>query len=79
MKLKISAKQGHPVEGQKIFISGKSLQDDKTIESYNIRDASQLILILMGTLTGSVSSSGVNSPRMAPALPGPALPLADLA
>ncbi|KAH9993258.1 hypothetical protein BJV77DRAFT_377984 [Russula vinacea] len=67
LKLKISAKQGHPVEGQKIFISGKCLQDDKTIGSYNIKDASQLILILKGELTVSVSS-GANSPRPAPAL-----------
>jgi len=46
LKLKITAVRGYPVESQNILSSGKTLQDDMTIESYNIKDASTLILVV---------------------------------
>lgn len=69
LKLRIS-EQGFPVETQNILSTGKSLQDDKTIASYAIKDASTLVLMIKASSASSAavtpSASKNNSPRIAP-------------
>ncbi|KAI0255162.1 hypothetical protein BJV78DRAFT_822216 [Lactifluus subvellereus] len=70
---RISAEQGYPVEAQNILLSGRSLQDDRSIESYNMKSTSPLVLLpRAGSMTGSTITNGTSathSPRTAPALP----------
>ncbi|KAH9985799.1 hypothetical protein BJV74DRAFT_550669 [Russula compacta] len=76
LKSKISVKEGYPVSSQSILILGRALQDDKTIESYNVKDGSSLTLVLKAAPAGGEAS---NSPRIAPASFGgaPRPPLAS--
>jgi UV excision repair protein RAD23 len=66
LKLRIS-EHGFPVEAQNLLNTGKSLQDDKTIASCGIKEASTLVLMIKSpsaAVTPSASMS--NSPRIAP-------------
>ncbi|KAF8264428.1 hypothetical protein EI94DRAFT_470670 [Lactarius quietus] len=65
LKLRIS-EQGFPVEVQNLLSTGKSLQDDKTISSYGIKEASTLVLMVK-VPSAAITPSGSmnNSPRIA--------------
>jgi len=69
LKLKISTKHNYPVESQNIIDSGKALQDDKTISSYNIKEASPLTLVLKGAPAEPTSTASCKVSRIASALP----------
>ncbi len=47
LKLKISGKEGIPVEHQKLILRGTSLEDEELMEKYNIEEESNLQLTLV--------------------------------
>ncbi|KAH8994752.1 hypothetical protein EDB86DRAFT_1244585 [Lactarius hatsudake] len=66
LKLRIS-EQGIPVETQNLLSTGKSLQDDKTIGSYGIKEASTLVLMIKAGSTAVLPNPNTNSsPSTAP-------------
>ncbi|KAI9448705.1 hypothetical protein F5148DRAFT_1292122 [Russula earlei] len=69
LKRRISDEQGYPIESQNILSSGKSLQNDKTLGSYNVKDGGTLILVLKSAPSISASGSSSNSPRTASVIP----------
>jgi ubiquitin len=46
IKKKITSKQQIPIDQQRLVFSGKELEDDKTIEAYNIEKGSTLNLVI---------------------------------
>ena len=46
LKSKIAAKQGIPVEQQRLVFSGKQLDSTKTLNDYNVNEDSTLHLVL---------------------------------
>ncbi|KAH9159859.1 hypothetical protein EDB89DRAFT_2044583 [Lactarius sanguifluus] len=60
LKLRIS-EQGFPVETQNLLSTGKSLQDDKTIGSYGIKEASTLVLMIKAGSTADLPNPNINS------------------
>jgi hypothetical protein len=46
LKRKICAKEGLPVEEQRLICSGKQLEDDRTLEDYNVIHQSTIHLVL---------------------------------
>ena len=46
VKDKIQEKQGIPVEQQRLIFNGKQLEDDKTVNDYNIEDMANIHLVL---------------------------------
>ena len=46
MKESIHKQQGHAVELQKLIFSGKILENDKTIESYGIKEKDFLVVMV---------------------------------
>ncbi|KAH8982675.1 hypothetical protein EDB92DRAFT_2117701 [Lactarius akahatsu] len=66
LKLRIS-EQGFPVETQNLLSTGKSLQDDKTIGSYGIKEASSLVLMIKAGSAAVLPNPDINSsPSTAP-------------
>ncbi|KAI9455447.1 hypothetical protein BJY52DRAFT_643047 [Lactarius psammicola] len=66
LKLRIS-EQGFPVETQNLLSTGKSLQDDKTISSYGIKEASSLVLMIKAAPAAPSPSPSINNtPNTAP-------------
>lgn len=66
LKLRIS-EQGFPVETQNLLITGKSLQDDNTIGSYGIKEASTLVLMIKAGSAAVLPNPDINSsPSTAP-------------
>ncbi|KAH9159135.1 hypothetical protein EDB89DRAFT_2054221 [Lactarius sanguifluus] len=60
LKLRIS-EQGFPVETQNLLSTGKSLQDDKTVGSYGIKEASTLVLMIKAGSTTVLPNPNINS------------------
>eukprot|EP00808_Paulinella_micropora_P015084 g20982.t1 len=52
LKDKIYDKEGVPPENQRIIFAGKELENDRTLESYNVRSEANLHLILRPTPPG---------------------------
>jgi ubiquitin C len=46
VKEKIQEKQGIPIEQQRLIFNGKQLEDDKTVNDYNIEDMANIHLVL---------------------------------
>ncbi|KAL1601424.1 UV excision repair protein rad23 [Paraconiothyrium brasiliense] len=67
LKAKIQADKSWEVAQQKLIYSGKILQDDKTIESYNIEEKGFIVCMVSRPKTQAASSS-----KAAPATPAPA-------
>ncbi|KAH9062478.1 hypothetical protein EDB87DRAFT_306779 [Lactarius vividus] len=66
LKLRIS-EQGFPVETQNLLSTGKSLQDDKTIGSYGIKEASTLVLMIKAASAAVLPNPDISSnPSTAP-------------
>ncbi|KAI9442609.1 hypothetical protein H4582DRAFT_1298152 [Lactarius indigo] len=79
LKLRIS-EQGFPVETQNLLITGKSLQNDKTIGSYGIKEASSLVLMIKAASAAGLPSPSINnSPSTAPGTLGAPPPPAQTA
>ena len=47
IKDKVQCKEGFPAEDQNYVFAGKKLEDEKTLEDYNIQEESKLCLVLM--------------------------------
>ena len=47
IKDKVKCKEGFPAEDQNYVFAGKKLEDEKTLEDYNIQEESKLCLVLM--------------------------------
>ncbi|KAK3216674.1 hypothetical protein GRF29_1g607126 [Pseudopithomyces chartarum] len=67
LKAKIQADKTWEVAQQKLIYSGKILQDDKTIESYNIEEKGFIVCMVSRPKTQAASSS-----KAAPSTPAPA-------
>ncbi|KAH9036716.1 hypothetical protein EDB83DRAFT_1756198 [Lactarius deliciosus] len=66
LKLRIS-EQGFPVATQNLLSTGKPLQDDKTIGSYGIKEASSLVLMINSASATVLPDPNINSsPSTAP-------------
>ncbi|PSN67833.1 UV excision repair protein Rad23 [Corynespora cassiicola Philippines] len=70
IKAKIHADKGWEVAQQKLIYSGKILQDDKTVESYNIEEKGFIVCMVSKPKAAPAASSS----KAAPSTPAPAAP-----
>ncbi|KAL4883260.1 XPC-binding domain-containing protein [Aspergillus karnatakaensis] len=81
VKEKISGEKGWDVPLLKLIYSGKILQDDKTIESYNIEEKGFIVCMVSKPKTQPASSQGPSTPAKAvastPAAPPAPAPAAN--
>ncbi|BCS20209.1 putative UV excision repair protein (RadW) [Aspergillus puulaauensis] len=81
VKEKISSEKGWDVPLLKLIYSGKILQDDKTIESYNIEEKGFIVCMVSKPKTQPASSQGPSTPSKAatstPAAPPAPAPSAN--
>ncbi|KAJ5095090.1 UV excision repair protein (RadW) [Penicillium argentinense] len=78
VKQKIAQEKGeYEAERMKVIYSGKILQDDKTVESYNIQEKDFLVCLpSKGPKPAASASSAVSASSAAPATPAPRTPAA---
>ena len=69
MKSKVEKEKGWEPTAQKLIYSGKILQDDKTIESYNIQEKGFIVCMIQKPRAAASAASGSSSAAAPPSTP----------
>merc|ERR1712137_879112 len=72
VKEKIQEKYSHPTEAQRLIFAGKILDDDKTLESYNITEKEFLVLMVRKIAAKKAPAAAAAPAASSPAASSPA-------